>query len=172
MKFLIKQECVNWCKSLRIPLDSKGWPDIQKDFGVSFRCDHPKEPHRIFNLAQEIESATNFQNERILWVTNSKIWPSNENSHLYYKLKESYGDSRLVEDSPGHLFLKYESNDVISFLQLVMLFGWDAYLFSEHNYFRVFCSHDEWIKVFANDTGTLESFRKSLIAHNFPVAAA
>jgi hypothetical protein len=172
MKFYTKQECINWSELLRIPMDSEGWPDSEKDFGESFRCVHPKEPYRIFNLAQVIESATNIQDERLLWVTNSYIWPSNENSHLYYKLKESYHDSRLIGDSPGHLFLKHESNDVTSFLQLVMLFGWDAYLFSSHNFVRIFCSHDEWIKVFANDIDTLEAVRKSLTAHNFPVAAA
>jgi len=172
MKFLTKQECIKWCESFGIPLDSKGFPDDKSDFGKSFRCDHPKEPYRIFNLAVKIESATKFQDERVLWVTETTIWPSSENSHLYYRLKESYGHSQHIVDTPGHLFLKQESNDVISFLQLTMLFGWDAYLFSEHNYVRVFCSHDEWVNVFANDIGTLEDISKSFLDSKFSVPAA
>ena len=171
MRFLSKQECVDWCELLQIPLDSTGWPDSQKGFGDSFRVLHPREPYRIFNLAQVIESITYCQDERLLWVTNSVIWPSSVNSHLYNKLKESYGDPRPIADSPGHLFGKVESNDVITFLQLLMLFGWDAYLFSKRNCVSVFCSHDEWLEVFAHDAESLDVSRKSFLSSQFLGAA-
>ena len=71
------------------------------------------------------------------------IWPSSENWHLYYRLRQSYGDYRLLEETPGHLFLKHESEDLASFLQLAILNGWGRYLLAEADYVNVFFSHDE-----------------------------
>jgi hypothetical protein len=51
------------------------------------------------------------------------IWPSSENWHIYYKLRQSYGDHHSLAEAPGHLFLEHEAEDLASFLQLAMLNG-------------------------------------------------
>jgi len=56
------------------------------------------------------------------------VWKSSENWQLYYRLRQSYADFRLLHEAPGHLFLDYEEPDFISFLQLVLQNGWDAHL--------------------------------------------
>jgi hypothetical protein len=52
------------------------------------------------------------------------IWPSSENLHLYYTWRRSHGNFELLEDAPGHLFLKHESEDFATLLHLAFLFGW------------------------------------------------
>lgn len=87
----------------------------------------------------------------VLWVTESGVWPSSENLHLYYRLRQAYGDKRLAEDAPGHLFLQHERIDLITFTYLCILNGWDSFLFTSQDYGRVFVSHDEWITLASSD---------------------
>jgi len=51
----------------------------------------------------------------------------------------------LLHESPGYLFLEYESEDLASFLQVAMLNGWGGYLLTEADYANMFFSHDEYI---------------------------
>jgi hypothetical protein len=85
-------------------------------------------------------------------VTDWGIWGSSENLHLYYKLRQSYGDQRLLHEAPGHLFLRYEAPDLVSFLQIGILCGWDIHLLPTVGYARAFLSHDEYVE-FASDDG-------------------
>jgi hypothetical protein len=56
-------------------------------------------------------------------VTEWGVWQSSENWHLYYRLRQSYGDHRLIEEAPVHLFLEHETYDLISFLQIGLAAG-------------------------------------------------
>ena len=98
----------------------------------------------------------------LLFITEWGVWPSSENWHLYYKLRQTYGDNRLLNDTPGHLFLEHEAEDLASFLQLSMLNGWGGYLLSEANYVNAFFSHDEYIDFFAERSENLADVRKEL----------
>jgi hypothetical protein len=98
----------------------------------------------------------------LLWISGWGVWPASENWHLYYKLRQSYGDLRLLEEAPGHLFLEHETEDVASFLQLAMLNGRDSYLLTQADYVNVFFSHDEYMEFFANVDGNLRDVRDAL----------
>jgi hypothetical protein len=98
----------------------------------------------------------------LLWITEWGIWPSSENLHLYYKLRQSYGEPRLLQEAPGHLFLDYETEDLASFLQLAMLNGWGGYILTEANHMNVFFSHDEYLQFFAAEESNLADVRKAL----------
>ena len=80
----------------------------------------------------------------LLRVTNPDVWGSNNNWHLYYRLRQSYGDRLLMWEAPGHLFLDYEMEDLATFLHVAMLFGWDADLKTER---AIFCGRVEsrWV---------------------------
>jgi len=56
----------------------------------------------------------------------------------------------LLHEAPGHLFLDYEGSDLSSFLQVMILCGWDAHLQPYAGYARAFVSHDEIVE-FASD---------------------
>jgi hypothetical protein len=95
----------------------------------------------------------------LLWVTEYGIWPSSENNHLYYRLRQSYGDQRKLQEAPGHEFVAEELADLTSFLDLTIQFGWGAHLLSTPTAAYIFISHDEWILV-QSDT------QKSRIIHD------
>jgi hypothetical protein len=96
----------------------------------------------------------------LLHITEWGIWSSSENWHLYYKLRHTYGDKRLLQEAPGHLFLEHEAEDLASFLQLSMLNGWGGYFLTEANYVNAFFSHDEYIDFFAEHDVNLTDVRK------------
>jgi hypothetical protein len=87
----------------------------------------------------------------LLWVTLWGVWSSSENWHLFYRLRETYGEGRPLWDAPGHLFLKHESADLATFIQLTLLSGWDFYLVTSPDYHAAFVSHDEFLKFSTND---------------------
>jgi hypothetical protein len=98
----------------------------------------------------------------LLWVTEWGIWPSSENWHLYYKLRQTYGDQRLLHELPGHLFLEHEEEDLASFLQIAMLNGWGGYVLTHANNVNAFFSHDEYINFFAEHDQNFADLQKAL----------
>jgi hypothetical protein len=98
----------------------------------------------------------------LLFITEWGIWSSSENWHLYYKLRQTYGDKRQLHEAPGHLFLEHEAEDLASFLQLSMLNGWGGYVLTEANYVNAFFSHDEYADFFGNNDANLADIRKGL----------
>ncbi len=103
-----------------------------------------------------------YRSPALVWITEWGIWGSSENWHLYYKLRQSYGDLRLLHEAPGHLFLGHESEDLTSFLQVAMLNGWGGYILTQADYLNAFFSHDEYIDFFAAEggLGLFEDIRK------------
>jgi hypothetical protein len=88
-------------------------PDVRVE-----RIQYPAEPYRVFSVAHWVASVLTYRKPALLFVTEWDIGPSSENWHLYYKLRQTYGDNRLLRDAPGHLFLEHEAEDLASFLQL------------------------------------------------------
>lgn len=99
-----------------------------------------------FILSQRIVSWLGQSGPRLLWVTEAGIWPSIENRHLYYRLRGSYHDYRSIGDAPGHFFENYEVPDLITFLELVIRFGWGGFLFGPPTC-HLTISHDQWFVV-------------------------
>ncbi len=86
----------------------------------------------------------------------------NSNWHLYYHLRQSYGDRRLIDEAPGHLFLDYETEDLATFLYLGMLFGWDADLEPRSHYIKGQLSHDGVLELYSTDLDLLTGFQKAI----------
>lgn len=127
-------------------LDSKGtlaYP-VAELHGVRF--EFPKSIERLTWICSFIEAALRPRDQCLMWVTGWGVWQSSENWHLYYRLRGSYGDSRLIEEAPGHLFLPYEQPDLVSFLQIVGISGWDAHVLASNGYGRAVLSHDGWLE--------------------------
>jgi hypothetical protein len=143
MRFYTKEECETWLSNR-----DRSKPDCVTGM-KSVRVAYPKEPNRIFSVARWISTALTQREPTLLWITEWGIWPSSENWHLYYKLRQSYGDDRLLDEAPGHLFLGHESEDFASFLQLSLLNGWGGYVLTQADNVNAFFSHDEYIEFFA-----------------------
>jgi hypothetical protein len=130
-------------------------------YGISLLFSSKLPALRRFGTAYLVFVLT-FRRPALLFVTEWDVWPSSENWHLYYKLRQTYGDNRLLGDGPGLLFLEHEAEDLASFLQLSMLNGWGGYVLTEANYVNAFFSHDEYIDFFAEDSANLADIRKVL----------
>jgi len=83
--------------------------------------------------------------EAILFITQIGVFPSSENRHLYYRLRQSYGNYQPVYDQPGHVFYNFESEDLRTFIQIVTFNFWDAILITRPSYYFFEFSHDSII---------------------------
>jgi hypothetical protein len=156
LRFYTKQECEMWLSDRQ-----RQRPDLMLGVAVE-RIQYPPEHYRVFFVAHWIATELTHRRPALLFLTEWGIWPSSENWHLYYKLRQTYGDSRSLHDAPGHLFLEHEAEDLASFLQLSILNGWGGYVLTEAGYVNAFFSHDEYIDFFAENSEKLAEIRKIL----------
>lgn len=159
MRFYTQQETEAWLSDRQ-----RLKPDLALTAHTE-RIGYPAEPHGVFGVAHWMATSFTFRMPTLLWITEWSIWPSSENLHLYYRLRQTYGDHRLLHEAPGHLFLEYETEDLATFLQVAMLNGWGGYMLTQAGYVNAFFSHDEYIDFFAEVDSCLEEVRK------FPDAA-
>ena len=155
MRFYTKKECEDWLNQRSRKKPGESTPHVQ-------RIGYPTEPHRVFGLAHWLATSHTHRMPVLLWITEWGIWPSSENWHLYYRLRQTYGDQSLLQDAPGHLFLEHETNDFASFLQIGILNGWGGYVLTQANYLNAFFSHDEYMDFFVSDDKALDELRTSL----------
>jgi hypothetical protein len=156
LRFYTKEECETWLSDRQ-----RRKPDTMPDVRVE-RIEYPTEHYRVFFFAHWVASELTYRRPTLLFITEWGVWPSSENWHMYYKLRETYGDNRLLHEAPGHLFLEHEAEDLASFLQLSMLNGWGGYVLTEANYVNAFFSHDEYIEFFGDNDANLTDIRKAL----------
>ena len=128
----------------------------------SERIKYPDHPYRVFGVAHWIATSLTYRLPTLLWITEWGIWPNSENHHLYYRLRQTYCDNRLLHESPGHLFMPHEAEDLASFLEVAMLNGWGGYVLTQAGYVNAFFSHDEYIDFFAESDPCLEEVRQAL----------
>lgn len=102
LRFFTKEECEEWLLGRERPK-----PDVVPDIQVE-RIAYPTEARGIFGMVHWIANSLTYRMPTLLWITEWSVWPSSENWHLYYKLRHSYGDLRLLHEGPGHLFLEHE----------------------------------------------------------------
>jgi hypothetical protein len=155
MRCYTEEECDQWLTARK-----RRKPDAVPEVHAE-QISYPREPHRIYYLAHWVATSLTYRMPTLLWITEWGIWPSSENWHLYYKLRQAYGDHRLLHEAPGHLFLEYEAEDLASFLQVAMLNGWGGYVLPQADYVNAFFSHDEYIAFFAEREESLAEVREA-----------
>lgn len=152
MHFLTPSECRDWCEASRIPLAAHGIPVRPHEELHHAKVSIPRDFTVLLHFCRTLERALLHRRSCLLWVTESEIWNSGVNWHLYYRLRQSYGDRRLLDEAPGHLFLDYEAPDFVTFLQFAILAGFDAHIINDPTgYSRAFLSHDEFVEFAADD---------------------
>lgn len=148
MRFWTFDECRNWAAG-DVRLDAKGCP-LRPDVELHHTClDIPPSFTRLNWFCRFLEQSLQPHQGCLLWVTDWAIF--DENLHLYYRLRQSYGDLRLLNEAPGHYFLPHEGADLASFLEVAILCGWDAHLLTHGGYSRAFVSHDEIVEYASDD---------------------
>jgi len=109
-----------------------------------------------FYLPAKIASWLGEWDEALLWVTDWGIWPSSENQYTYYRVRQSYGDTHNVKEYPGHLFEKGETKDLLSFVELLVWFGWGFHIVTVPKSIQCFHSHDEWLRIKSDFNSQIE----------------
>jgi hypothetical protein len=115
-----------------------------RDYPFFISGGFPSGVFKGYAVAEVLEQVLQPWEECLLMVDLTGVWSCN--LHLYYRVRQSYGDLRLVEEAPGHLFLKYEQADLVSFLQLGITAGWDMRVVTDMPYAKLEISHDEWFE--------------------------
>jgi len=162
MRFYTTKECEAWCEQLRVPLGDGGQLVRDPNHQYGLRCAFPPSFGQLLWLSRCIDTALQPRQHCLLWITGYGIFPSCENQHLYYRLRQSYGDYRLLHEAPGHLCLDYERAEVVTILHLSMLFGWDVHVIPAVGYGRAFVSHDEWVEIDFGDQRLFDETRQAL----------
>jgi hypothetical protein len=153
MHFYTQQQCEEW-----LAQRTRVRPDQDRSLPAE-RFEYPNEAFRAFPIARAIAHGITHRQPALLWITEWGIWPSSENWHLYYKLRQSYGDFQLLHDAPGHLFLGYESEDLGTFLQLAMLSGWGGFLLTDANHVNASFSHDGYLDFYTQTPENLAELK-------------
>jgi hypothetical protein len=156
MHFLSDADCRRWLadRSRKLPGSC--------DATANARLWFPKSPFGFYSWARSIVRSITFDQPCLLWIVEWGIWASSENWSLYGRLKRSYDDLASLPDKPGHLFDSNESDDLVTFMQLTMMFGWGGYLLTEANRVNAFVSHDEFMDIFSEDEQLITALEKSL----------
>lgn len=167
MRFLTIDESRNWSNARGVALDPRGEPTREPHGLKPLRFEFPTTPPQLNWLAQFIGLSLKPRHGCLAWITVFGIFPSSENQHLYYRLRQSYGDLRLLEEAPGHLFLEYEEADLATFIGVSILNGWDVHVLPELAYgepdtARAFICHDEWVALYHRDSATVAEWRQQL----------
>ena len=170
MRFYTSEECAAWCRDHSVALDERSRPTRELTQPFRFHCLFPPTFPQLLFFSRCIESTLRPSENCLVWITDHGIFPSNENHHLYYRLRQSYGDGRLLHEAPGHLCLDYEQPEVVTLIYLCLLFGWDAHLLPSTGYSRAFISHNEWAQVDFVSESLFNDTRHSLEAANVEVS--
>jgi len=159
---LTEKESQSWCEGRALRLDERTHPIISnRAYSVTVSLAELNWS-KLTWLSGFVASYLEPFDECLLWVTLWGVWPSSENWHLYYRVREGYGDRRQLADAPGHLFAKHESADLATFIQLALISGWDFYLITSPPYHTAFVSHDEFMEFYTDDPGAAENARHCL----------
>ncbi len=169
MQYLTKGECQTWTAAHQIAIGANGLPErYPSAAGSAVRFALPESPAQLNWLCRFVSASLEPRQMCLLWVSEFGTFPSSENLHLYYRLRQSYGDQGLLDKSPGHLFMPYEGADFASFLQVGIINGWEMHAFPELAYggpdmARAVIAHDnEWIAIYHRDDSMTKEWQSEL----------
>jgi hypothetical protein len=90
--------------------------------------------------------------------------------HMYDRIRQSYGDSRYVEECPVHQFRGYEHADLCTVLTVALINEWSLHLLTAQDYARVFISQSSGAEVWVRDKGQLDRLESQLRSHGIQMS--
>ena len=141
MIVLPNEQTAAWCRQHQISLNEYGLPEksnCDSEFTIPVDAQH-----RVLLVSQTMQP---FANESVflVWFNDWSVWPSGQRMHVFDRFRMSYGETRWLIHSPGHVFDQSEIEDAISFVTLAVLFLWDCYIVTPGRSKLLFFSHDEF----------------------------
>ncbi|HEY7999116.1 MAG TPA: hypothetical protein VIE87_09875 [Pseudolabrys sp.] len=148
MKILSREETSLWCGQNDIALNDRRLPE-RSDAFVSFKI--PEDANKRVRLVSDRMQAFNGEPIFLVWFDDRAVWPSGQRMHIFDRLRMSYGETRPLIQSPGHVFDQSEFEDAVSFVTLAVLMLWDCYVVTPKRSKLLFFSHDEYGLTKGND---------------------
>jgi hypothetical protein len=107
----------------------------------------PADSGKKTGLSSALLSFFEGDGESLLWITEFGIWPSCEDRVLFDGFRRSLGESRPIQEKPGHILERGDLKHAASLLGMVLYFVWGALLVSAEGDVMVEISHDEMFEV-------------------------
>jgi hypothetical protein len=101
--------------------------------------------------------------EAWLWLEEPTTW-NRPGLHLYTRLRQSYGELRLVTESPVHQFYGFEHIDLCSFVTVALMNEWSFALVTSHDYARLFVSRSSGGEIWFSGEERLQAIEANLTA--------
>lgn len=161
MRFLTLSECKQFADDAGVSEEELAAATQDQSDARAIRLNIENERHRAFFIARQVVGLFRDFQSALMWVTDYGIWPSSENQHLYYRLRRALEDSDTLRTAPGHLFVKSEQDDFVTFVHLALEFGWGINILTKPTYRWVHASHDGWLRIMyaPGDEGLVEEVR-------------
>lgn len=147
MRFLTLAECKQFAEEAGLTQEEIATASRDIAMPSAVRVSIDSERHRAFFIAKAAVQLLGEFESALMWVTDFGIWPSSENRHLYGRLRHALGDSGTLNTTPGHLFLRHEFDDFITFVHLALEFGWGMNIVTKPAYRWIHASHDGWLRI-------------------------
>lgn len=141
MKILSREETCAWCGQNDIALNDRGSPE-RSDAPVHFKI--PEDAGKRVALVSHRMRAFSGEPIFLVWFDDWAVWPSGQRMHIFDRFRMSYGETRPLFQSPGHIFDQAEIEDATSFVTLAVLMLWDCYVVTPKRSKLLFFSHDEF----------------------------
>jgi|SRR5262245_19751681 len=141
MNVFSKQETLSWCQAHHVALGHDGLPE---KFDADFKFEIPVDAGRRVALVNRAMQAFADEPVLLVWFTEWGVWTSGQRMHVFDRFRLSYGETRRLMDSPGHLFERTEMEDTISFVTIGVLFLWDCHIVVPQRRKLLHFSHDEF----------------------------
>jgi hypothetical protein len=141
VRVLSPKEAAAWCHTHDVALSDHGLPErSDADLKFEIPCDAQK---RVYLVGRAMEAFAD-EPSYLVWFDDWSVWPSGQRMHVFDRFRLSYGETRRLIDSPGHVFDRKEIEDATSFVTIAALFLWDCYVVSPGRSRMVYLSHDEY----------------------------
>lgn len=141
MKVLSKQETMLWCQVHHIALSDGGLPE-RSDAKLKFNI--PADSQRRVYLVTQAMKAFEDEPDILVWLDDWSAWPSGQRMHVFDRFRMSYGETRRLIDSPGHVFDQTQLEDATSLATIAVLFLWGCYIVVPKRCKLLYFSHDEY----------------------------
>ena len=148
MQFLTHGECVEWARSRKFPLAEiqPGWITLQRGTTPPFHSvpvKIVKDSGQKAHLAKALYSLFEESSKILIWIEGTEISPSSQHRPLFDRLRDSFGEKRPIDKTPGHLISQTDKDDAVSLILISLFFIWDCHILSALGKEAVHISHDE-----------------------------
>ncbi len=159
MKLLNKADSLGIIKQIDEGIDPKDHSTFARE-GKKHICIKYPPVDAINYLSYLVAFTDPFSSWKIALLTDWSIFPQYENTFLYYSLRKMNMNNDHIFDSPGHLFLPHEQNELFSLISICILNSYDLVILENNDYSRYKLCHDGFIDVYTSDEDLFASLNK------------